>query len=49
LSHVKLRQLLSSPSIREQAGAISRRLAAMPALLDLPDAISKTASKTGKN
>jgi rhamnosyltransferase subunit B len=46
---VKLRQLLSSPSIREQAGAISRRLAPVPALDNVLDAISKTASKTGKN
>lgn len=46
---VKLRQLLSSSSIREQAGVISRRLAPVPALDDVLDAISKMASKTGKN
>lgn len=46
---VKLQQLLSSSSIREQAGLISRRLATVPSLDHVLDAISKTASKTGKN
>ncbi|HEU4776199.1 MAG TPA: nucleotide disphospho-sugar-binding domain-containing protein [Telluria sp.] len=46
---VKLQLLLSSSSIRKQAGLISQRLATVPTLDHVLDAISKMASKTGKN
>lgn len=45
----KLHLLLSSPSIRKQAELISLRLAPVPTLDLVLDAISKMASKTGKN